>query len=162
VIIQLPQDDLQYVRLVVHYLYHLDYSHVSLDEEDNGHRDLENKLPATTHPDEAVSRIDPPNLTTHVKVYTLAEKFGIRGVKALALDKFTAEAAEHWDCPGFSQAAHEAYTSTVERDRGLKDVVVKTLYRNPEMLSKEDIRRVVRELPLGYDLLEYIRSWGHW
>jgi hypothetical protein len=136
---------------------------MSLDEEDNGHDgSLKNNRSATTCPDEASPPIESPNLTSHAKVYALAEKFGIRGLKALALDKFAAEAAKHWDSPDFSQAAHEVYTSTVESDRGLRDEVVKILYRNPELLSKEDIQHVVRELPMGYDLLKHIQARGHW
>ncbi|EON61622.1 hypothetical protein W97_00837 [Coniosporium apollinis CBS 100218] len=106
--------------------------------------------------------IQSPNLIIHAKVYALAEKYNITALKALALEKFAVEAGTFWNSTEFSQAAYEAYTSTIESDRGLRDVVVGTLYQHPEMLSKKDVQDVVRDLNLAYDLLMYVREKRRW
>ncbi len=52
-------------------------------------------------------------LVAHAKVYTLAEKYLIRGLKAVALRRFKASAAHSWlDIDDFLQAIYEVYTST--------------------------------------------------
>ncbi len=58
----------------------------------------------------------------HAKIYALAEKYLIPGLKALAVRKFDIASAKHWDSDDFLKAAQEAYTSTIETDRGLKAI----------------------------------------
>jgi hypothetical protein len=49
-------------------------------------------------------------------------------------------------------------TSTIKDDRGLRDVVVETLYKHPEWLDKDKVRGVVKGLgDLTYDLVIYMR-----
>ena len=106
--------------------------------------------------------IQSPNLIIHAKVYSLAEKFGIEGLKALALEKFNVESETHWSSTDFCQAAYEVYTSTVESDRDMRDVVVKTLFKHPELFDKNEVQDVIRELTLAYDMLMYVRQKVNW
>ena len=105
------------------------------------------------------SETDGGVLTTHAKVYALAEKYLIRGLKAVALRKFKAAAAVCLDVDDFLQATLEVYTSTIEDERGLRDVVVETLFKNSEWLDQEKVRAVIKELgALTYDLVIYMRQ----
>ncbi|EXL92895.1 hypothetical protein NOF04DRAFT_14291 [Fusarium oxysporum II5] len=97
--------------------------------------------------------IPPANLHLHAKVYALGEKYGIQPLKALALRKFESEAQFHLHSDDFLQGIREAYTSTVETDRPLRDAVVTILRSNKGLLKKESVKEVLKETGLGFDLL---------
>jgi hypothetical protein len=129
--------------MMIHYFYYFDYN--LQVKHKSGHSDK--------------SETDGDVLTTHAKVYALAEKYLIRGLKAVALRKFKAAAAVCSDVDDFLQATLEVYTSTIEDERGLRDVVVETLFKNSEWLDKEKVRAVIKELgALTYDLVIYMRQ----
>ncbi|KAM0271969.1 hypothetical protein ACHAQH_008855 [Verticillium albo-atrum] len=107
-IIYLNDDDPLAVRLMMHYLYHLDYPH-----QDDAHSILPDTEAASftfSAPDspKSTSRkkdkkakkvgkfgIDPiklSNLTIHARVYALAEKYDIQSLKSTALEKFRGDA----------------------------------------------------------------------
>ncbi|KAI1291216.1 hypothetical protein F5Y03DRAFT_403570 [Xylaria venustula] len=46
--------------------------------------------------------------------------------------------AKKYNIPGLKEAAKEAYTSTIEADRGLRDVMVTTFHEHPELLDQEE------------------------
>ncbi|KAK3682379.1 hypothetical protein B0T22DRAFT_501790 [Podospora appendiculata] len=99
--------------------------------------------------------------TEPTPVYALAEKYMICGLKAVALRQFKAAATVSLDINDFLQATWEVYTSTIDDDRGLRDVVVETLYKNSQWLDKEEVRDVVKGLgALTYDLIIYLRQHG--
>ncbi|ENH68019.1 hypothetical protein FOC1_g10002266 [Fusarium oxysporum f. sp. cubense race 1] len=97
--------------------------------------------------------IPPANLHLHAKVYALGEKYGIQPLKALALRKFESEAQFHLHSDDFLQGIREAYTSTVETDRPLRDAVVAILRSNKDLLKKDSVKEVLKETSLGFDLL---------
>ncbi|RKK74649.1 hypothetical protein BFJ69_g8365 [Fusarium oxysporum] len=97
--------------------------------------------------------IHPENLHLHAKVYALGEKYGIQPLKAPALRKFESEAQFHLHSDDFLQGIREAYTSTVETDRPLRDAVVAILRSNKDLLKKESVKEVLKETGLGFDLL---------
>ncbi|PCD23850.1 hypothetical protein BFJ63_vAg11781 [Fusarium oxysporum f. sp. narcissi] len=97
--------------------------------------------------------IPPANLHLHAKVYALGEKYGIQPLKALALRKFESEAQFHLHSDDFLQGIRQAYTSTVETDRPLRDAVVAILRSNKGLLKKESVKEVLKETGLGFDLL---------
>ncbi|KAJ9414595.1 hypothetical protein QL093DRAFT_2107111 [Fusarium oxysporum] len=97
--------------------------------------------------------IPPANLHLHAKVYVLGEKYGIQPLKDLALRKFESEAQFHLHSDDFLQGIREAYTSTVETDRPLRDAVVAILRSNKDLLKKDSVKEVLKETSLGFDLL---------
>ncbi|KAH7200937.1 hypothetical protein BKA60DRAFT_500127 [Fusarium oxysporum] len=97
--------------------------------------------------------IHPENLHLHAKFYALGEKYGIQPLKAPALRKFESEAQFHLHSDDFLQGIREAYTSTVETDRPLRDAVVAILRSNKDLLKKESVKEVLKETGLGFDLL---------
>ena len=72
-------------------------------------------------------------LVTYTKVYALIEKYLIRRLKAIALRQFKAVATIRpfisLDINDFLQATWEVYISTIEDDKGLRNIVVETLYK---------------------------------
>jgi hypothetical protein len=100
-----------------------------------------------------------PHLITHARVYALAEKYQIAGLKSLARRKFAAQVALHHSSTEFPSAMLEVYESTVESDRGLRDVITQTFRRNPEIARRKDVCEVVRQSPeLAYELFRM--AWG--
>ncbi|KAI0184039.1 hypothetical protein EV127DRAFT_351381 [Xylaria flabelliformis] len=151
-IVDLPDDDPWAVKMMVHYFYHFEYDTQSVMESS------QNSSEATHDSFGEASQI-PSSLVLHAKIYALAEKYNICGLKDFALQEFKAAAAEHWATPGFLEAAREAYISTIEADRGLRDIVVATFHRHSELLNQEETLSVLKESGmLAYDLLIYTHA----
>ena len=95
-------------------------------------------------------------LVIHARVYALAEKFGISGLKALAKKKFELLIASSVDDlidAGFVDALEEVYTTTVDSDRGLRNVVVHAFRKEPMLAYQADVRQEIPEIPpLAFDL----------
>lgn len=95
-------------------------------------------------------------LATHARMYALADKYQIGGLKALAQRKFQKAALQHWNSEEFAPALHIVYTSTLEEDRGLRDVVISAISRD-RLLEKPEVRATVKGLPeLAFGLLMHI------
>ncbi|KAK4171227.1 hypothetical protein QBC36DRAFT_305438 [Triangularia setosa] len=155
----LPDDDPRLVHIMVHYLYHFEYD-VQLHHECGHFGGLETDGDGTD-----VSEPIRDVLVTHAKVYALAEKYMIRGLKAVTLRQFKAAATVKpfvsLHIIDFLQATWGVYTSTIEDDRGLRDIVVETLYKHSQWLDREEVRDVVKGLgALTYDLVIYMRQHG--
>jgi len=100
-----------------------------------------------------------PQLLVHAKVYALAEKYQISALKALARRKFAAQVNHHYTSDEFPDAMAEVYESTVDSDRGLRDVVLATFRKHPEIAKRADVEEVVREMPgLAWEL--FTVGWG--
>ncbi|KAH7012520.1 uncharacterized protein B0I36DRAFT_436596 [Microdochium trichocladiopsis] len=132
-ILSLPNDDPLVVDAMIQYFYRLDYAvpvEQAQDQEDAG-------------------------LLFHAKVYTLAEMYLVRGLKELAVVKFkTASLSQNWNTQGFLDAAKEAYTSTPETVRTLRQVVLETFAMRKELLDKEETQEVIKGTDgLAYDIL---------
>ncbi|OCK75035.1 hypothetical protein K432DRAFT_386455 [Lepidopterella palustris CBS 459.81] len=94
-----------------------------------------------------------PNMITHAKVYALAEKYGIAGLKSLAKRKFAFQIALHYTSPEFPDTCEDVYESTVDSDRGLRDLVIQTFRAHPELALRKDVEEMVRETPgLAFEL----------
>lgn len=98
-----------------------------------------------------------PDFVLHAKIYALGEKYEIKDLKALALQKFAFEATACWSFSSFRIGAKEAYTSTVDEDRGMRDIVVETVLKHRLLISMPDFKNVLKETDLGYDLLMRLR-----
>ena len=198
--INLPEDDPELIRLMLDYLYRLDYDYTNgktssrdateLRPEPTSVRDREapDDAPAMYQPEHfqlfrrrpvaeeenkkdkgrisfdenlETNDVDWPRspktgLATHARMYALADKYQISGLKALAQRKFQKAALQHWNSEEFAPALHIVYTSTLEEDRGLRDVVISTISRD-RLLEKPEVRAVVKGLPeLAFGLLMYI------
>ncbi|KAI5255704.1 hypothetical protein E4T42_01694 [Aureobasidium subglaciale] len=140
-------EDLKCVKLMIHFLYHMDYLEVETA-----------KIEAGTSP--SVSKdyaIGEGILIHHAMMYAMGDKYGIPGLKSLARSKFQ----DTWKhtAAGLVKAIKIAYTSTVDSDKGLRQVIVENLYSNvPNGLSTwmkmPEIDECIKDLPeLSYTLL---------
>ncbi|KAI9809482.1 MAG: hypothetical protein M1826_003896, partial [Phylliscum demangeonii] len=119
--IRLDDDELPLVRRMIDFLYKLDYS-------DEG----EPPNPSSEYEDGAVIRESPPTdllecsaLTVHARMYAIADKYQIPGLKDLSKRKFSTTVTDKWNNESFSHAVRVVYNSTPQNDRGLRDVVAR-------------------------------------
>lgn len=68
-------------------------------------------------PPQPQAKPTPPqhSLLQHAKLYTLAHKYAVPGLRALSAARFAAEAEEHWSSDDFLAAAVEAYNNTAPK-----------------------------------------------
>jgi len=86
-------------------------------------------------------------------------RYGIQALKSLAKRKFAIQTAYHWESPEFPEAMREVYETTVDSDRGLRDVVISQFRAYPELAQRRDIEAVVKETPgLAWELFRV--GWG--
>lgn len=133
------------VKHMIHYFYHLDY----LEEQTARVRKLNIKEESfnQTHGLEEGILID------HARMYAMGDKYGIPGLKDLALKKYD-EAYLHTSA-GLANSITVAYTSTIDTDRDLRDVITKYLMQDLTCyMKKAKIDQTVKDLPqLSHTLL---------
>lgn len=129
--IHLQEDKPALVKAMIQYLYHLEYD--LPDSEDSSEK---------------------AGLVFHAKMYSLADKYNIRGMKAFAQDHFRIRAQGNCRAKEFPAAIRIVYKTTVDEDRGLRDVVVDIISMNMDLLDRLDIKVAVRATAnLAFELL---------
>jgi hypothetical protein len=121
--------------------------------------------PATedTRPDEAEGAISSTVLEQgsiddsypifHVRVYALAELYGVPALKELALEKFNRVIQGNSQPDRFLNGVEEAYKSTIQEDRGLRDAIVNFFYTHSDLVNEERVQEILRKTSsLTYDL----------
>jgi hypothetical protein len=98
-------------------------------------------------------------LVLHTKIYALAEKYDIPSLKQLAKSKFEMAMACFYDSPDFAEAIEEVYCSTIDSDRGLRDIVLEAFKSHPQLASTQDVYKVIKETPsLALELFKLERG----
>lgn len=192
-VIDLPDDDQQAVKMMMHYFYHLDYPQVPLDVELNaledismissaqdivdrpcepevdedswgGYVSMKKKKKAATNAKAAIPAAPaelacPPNFLVHAKVYAIAEKYAMEGLKALALQKFDQGARLDFEISDFVLGAKEAYTSTPDEIRPMRDAVVKVLGQRLSLFKTASVKQLLaKEQSLSYDVFMHLHG----
>ncbi|KAK1711274.1 uncharacterized protein BDZ83DRAFT_119612 [Colletotrichum acutatum] len=149
--IHLPDDEPCVVDMMMQYFYLLDYRQSLYTDSLLQSPELE--------PSKAESITC---LLLHAKVYTIAEKYAVDGLKDLAVAKFKDAAAQAWEPNDFLCAATEAYTSTIDTDRGFRDAVIEIFAVHEDLLDDEEAKTTIKSLgSLPYDLLLYFHREGN-
>lgn len=94
-------------------------------------------------------------------MYALAEYYGIPGLKASALAKFRNSATGQWAAAPFAEAAHVVFITTVEEDKGLRDIVVATISEHMVLVKKPEFEALlIQHNGLAYGMLKekYLQS----
>ncbi|KAK3699828.1 hypothetical protein LTR37_016243 [Vermiconidia calcicola] len=100
-------------------------------------------------------------LTTHAKIFAVAEKYGIRGLKALAHHYFAQQTN-----PTPEDLAEEIkviFTTTPEHVRELRDIVIKYILtqQSPAILEHPSIEAAIQAVDtLAYELLKKSQGAG--
>ncbi|PNS20322.1 hypothetical protein CAC42_5772 [Sphaceloma murrayae] len=96
---------------------------------------------------------DQSHLLAHTRVYSLADKYNIPALKSLAQTKLEVAMACFYDSPEFADAVEEVYSSTVDSDRGLRNIVIQAFRTHPELVHTQDVYAVIKSTPtLALDL----------
>lgn len=147
------QDDPKAVDCLVQYFYRQDYQSSS-----------SGPVTEYTRPDKAEgaisstvleqSSIDDSYPIFHVRVYALAEFYNVPALKELALEKFNGVIRDNSHPDRFLDGVEEAYESTIQEDRGLRDAIVNFFYTHSDLLNEERVQEILQKTnSLTYDLL---------
>jgi hypothetical protein len=78
-------------------------------------------------------------------MYEIGDKYDVLGLKQLSLAKFSLACDEHWNSDQFAPAAHHAFSTTPEDDKGLRDIVTKTIADHMKLLKKPAVEALLNE-----------------
>jgi hypothetical protein len=76
-------------------------------------------------------------------MYELADKYEVDGLKELAKEKFSRGCKHFWDTPDFPIAALHAFSTTPEKDNGLRSCVSQAIATNMQLIRKFPVRRLL-------------------
>ncbi|THX74641.1 hypothetical protein D6D04_07842 [Aureobasidium pullulans] len=127
------------VKLMIHYFYHHDFFEIEgVFEHDAQSCSTENLTQGT--------------LAEHARMYPMGEKYGVPGLKALAVAKFLAVIPR--TNAGLTAAIMIAYSTTPESDQGLRNAMIESLYcYRKAFVEVDEIQTVISKLPdLSYGL----------
>lgn len=82
-------------------------------------------------------------LLTHAKMYELADKYEVVGLKKLSKEKFSTGCKHFWYTPAFLIAARHAFSTTPEKDNGLRCCVSQTIASNMQLIRKPGVRALL-------------------
>ncbi|KAG9850659.1 hypothetical protein KCU98_g4235, partial [Aureobasidium melanogenum] len=136
----LDVEDTKSVRAMIHYFYHHDYpTEPGSDPESVRLAEHLSKGP----------------LVQHARMYAMGEKYGVPGLKALALRKFTPSKIKA--VPGLCSAMVIAYVSTPDTDQNMRNKIIEFFLENRHALKIKLLDKTLRELPdLVYALLREV------
>ncbi|GKU14305.1 unnamed protein product [Fusarium langsethiae] len=147
------QDDPQAVDCLIQYFYCQDYqsSSSSTAMEDTKPDETEDAISSTVLEQ---SSIDDSYPIFHVRVYALAEFYDVPALKELALEKFNRVIQDNSQPDRFLDGVEEAYESTIQEDKGLRDAIVNFFYTHPDLVNEERVQEILQKTnSLTYDLL---------
>ena len=101
-------------------------------------------------------------LLLHAKMYQIADKYDVDGLKDVAEEKFCRACHHFWNDPCFPVAAHHAFSSTLDNDKSPRNIVSSTISKHMELVDKPEIKALMIEfngLALGI-LEEMIKEHG--
>lgn len=78
-------------------------------------------------------------------MYGIGDKYEVVGLKDLAKDKFEASCKHFWNTPSFAIAARHAFSTTVEDDKGLRDIVSATISEHLELVNDPEVGAIMTE-----------------
>jgi hypothetical protein len=98
--------------------------------------------PALTHPP---AQGGASQLLLHAKLYEIADKYDVHGLKELAREKFLRACTQFWSSELFAPAAHYAFSTTPEKDKGLRDVISNIISQHMTLLNKPAVEALLTE-----------------
>lgn len=91
---------------------------------------------------------EPCNLTSHVRLYAMGEKYGISQLKEAAMRRFDEEAGHNITGVAFVEAAKLGFMTTPNTDRGLRQSVIRVIHENAAQLNhNEEMDSLIRGIP---------------
>ncbi|EAT77701.2 hypothetical protein SNOG_14849 [Parastagonospora nodorum SN15] len=158
--IDLPEDEPAVVNLLIQYLYGGEYdpklpdggcSAEVTEIQYTGDRDsyYHYKFPHTCGSNGCAARNSPDGnaeqLLLHAKMYEIGDKYDVIGLKQLAREKFLRASAKYWDSKHFAPAAHYAFSTTPEDDKGLRNAISNIVSQHMGLLNKPAVEALLTE-----------------
>jgi hypothetical protein len=147
----LVRDDPEMVRHMVSYFYNLKYSCVNTNptDETNGYDDSTTSNPRA-------------EMLTHAKMFAIAVKYQIDGLRDFAAKSFRYAVHVYWDSDEFLKAVTIVLDSTPEEVLELRHTVFDTIYDHyRDLKHKDEVKDAFRDHPLfAQDLLD--RKWDRY
>ncbi|KAI4674179.1 uncharacterized protein J4E84_010792 [Alternaria hordeiaustralica] len=153
--VDLPEDEPAIVKLMMQYIYQGEYDPALPDNELSGSTKI--TVPPTPTPPHKKSRTARQLfLMIHAKLYEIADKYDVVGLKELVIEKFKRACHSFWNDPSFANAAHHVFSTTPEHDKGLRDIVSKTIAEHmAELVKKPEVEALLTEFNgLAFGLLK--------
>ena len=94
----------------------------------------------------------PSHLLNHSKMYQIADKYSVVGLKELSRKSFGHCCYDFWNDDAFHIAVDHAFSTTPSSDLGLRSFVIDTISQHMGLIRKLEIRRVMAkhsDLALG-------------
>ncbi|KAI4644423.1 hypothetical protein J4E93_006325 [Alternaria ventricosa] len=133
-VIDLPDDEPKVIVALVHYLYLGTY-----DGEFSG-TPPEPEQPLVIN---LGARGSSSQLLNHSKMYAIADKYDVTGLRELASKNFTLACKIFWDDAAFATAVDHVFSSTLPTDTGLRSIIIETISNNMTLVHKEEIQAMV-------------------
>jgi hypothetical protein len=167
----LEDDDPDTVERMLLYLYTCDYddgipdeaASCSKEEEANGEgEDTAETVPTESPEEEAMvevsegkSNTEESLLLNNVMVYAIAERYDISELKELAKAKFLSQADTLLSSHEFPEVVKTIYTSTLSKDRGLRDIVSQVCVKHVrELMEDQAFQGIISDVgDFGIDIL---------
>lgn len=122
-VVELTGDDPSVVDAMLQFMYTFEYDWRSNDQE----------------------QVSP--MLFDVRVYGIAEKYGVSALKVRAKEKFEAVVKKWWHLDDFSHSVVEIYRSTPSTDRGLRDIAVSVACEHiSELLKNSSFNDALEEI----------------
>ena len=175
-------DEPEIVKLMVEYFYHFDYlrnteslPHPTAKLPPNARTTESSSATQTAKREHIRVRLPPPTLQSqqhelpsqgyiieHAKVFAIAVKYQIDGLRGLAAAKFKDAATAYWKYDDFVEAIYVVYSSTFEGVTQLRDVVTDILHQHfDDLEDMPEVETALCNVPrLAYDLLKRSRMGG--
>lgn len=175
--VDLPDDEPEIFKRLVQYIYEGEYSPAMVNAQSEDSTTMSYKSHSDFGPESkerknytyggqyfganqgytnSMAPGDPTELLIHAKMYEIADKYDVYGLKSLVIEKFRRACQAFWNTTSFTAAAHHAYTTTPEHDKGLRDIVSKTIAKHMvELVRNPEIEALLTELNrIAYSLLQ--------
>ncbi|CZT14878.1 uncharacterized protein RCC_00817 [Ramularia collo-cygni] len=149
------------VRLMIHYMYHLDYEADGKKAAGTRKGDGQarrKKLKTSNPPKDARDAAPGPEgdeaMLTHARVFAVAVKYDMPALRLLAAEKIEPAIRKNLKDTSFAHLITEVHLSTDESVRELRTIVARTILKNKMLLQKKDVADAINQINgLAYDLL---------
>ncbi|KAG9528515.1 hypothetical protein KCU93_g4215, partial [Aureobasidium melanogenum] len=126
----LDVEDTKTVKAMIYYFYHHDYHTEPISDF--------KKVPVG-------ERLSRGPMAQHARMYAMGEKYGVPGLKALALVKVSPTKTMAWF--GLCTALVVTYASTPDTDQEMRNKFVELLNKNPDVAAINMTAKTLQEIP---------------
>jgi len=89
------------------------------------------------------ARGPPSQLLDHSKMYAIADKYDVTGLKELACKSFRRACGYFWNSEAFATVIDHAFSSTVSEDTDLRSIIIQTISAHMAIVRKPEIQALV-------------------